>query len=401
MRIGIVTPGFSASERDWCIPVLLDLVRGLAATDRVSIVALRYPHRDTPYSVDGVPVLPLGGAEVSGLRRLAFLARARGVIARWARRERLDVLHAMWAHEPGFLATLAGRRTGVPTVVSLLGGELADLPDIGYGAGTSAVNRWLVRRALGAADRVHCASAWLGRIAAPRVPSERLVTVPLGVATERFGPAAGEGVTAGPELDGDPCLLHVASLVAVKDQATLLRAFAGILETHPRAALHLAGDGELRADLERLAAALGVAERVRFLGHVRHDQLPALFRRADLHLLPSRWDTGPMVVLEAAACACPTLGTAVGYLPELGPAARTVPIGDPDAFARETSALLADRETLERMGEASRQLVLERYRIEHTVEQLRALYRALIPAPGHLFSGRPAGELRSKRGGWR
>ncbi len=377
VRIGILTPGFSASERDWCIPVLLDLVRTLAATDDVSVVALRYPHHRSPYEIHGARVIPLGGAETRGLPRLALFARALGVLIREIRRQRLDVLHAMWAHEPGFLAGLAGRLTGTPVVVSLLGGELADLPDVDYGGQRSAVNRRLVQGALRMADRVVCGSAWLRDLACRHVPDERLVTLPFGVDTELFHPEAGAGVDPR-HLDGDPCLLHVASLVPVKDQDTLLRAFTRVVVPYPGAALHFAGEGELRPHLEQLAGELGIASRVRFLGHVPHNQLPSLYRQADLHFLPSLHDGAPMVVLEAAACGCATVGTPVGYLPELGPAARTVPLRNPRALARELIELLADEPARRQMAVAGQELILSRYRLDQTVDRLRALYLSLI-----------------------
>ncbi len=377
MRIGILTPGFSASERDWCIPVLLDLVRALAAGDEVTVFALRYPHHRTPYGVHGARVIPLGGAATRGVQRIALFARALRLLVREIRGRRLDVLHAMWAHEPGFLAALAGRLTGTPVVVSLLGGELADLPEIGYGGRRSAVNRRLIRSALRRADRVVCGSEWLHRLASRHVQPERLVTLPFGVDVERFGPEAGDGAQERRRLDGDPCLLHAGSLVPVKDQDTLLRAFARVVAAHPRAALHLAGEGELRPRLERLAVELGISGRVRFLGHVPHDELPGLYRQADLHVLPSLHESMAMVTLEAAACGCATVGTAVGYLPELGPAARTAPLREPTALARELIELLAEETAPSRMGSAARQLVHTRYRLDQTVDRLRTLYRSL------------------------
>ncbi len=377
MRIGIVSPGFSASERDWCIPVLLDLVRALAEGDDVTVLALRYPHHHSPYEVHGARVIPLGGAETRGLPRIALFARALRVLVREIRGQRLDVLHAMWGHEPGFLAALAGRLTGTPVVVSLQGGELADLPDVDYGGARSGVNRRLVSGALRLADRVVCGSEWLTRQASRRVTPERLVTLPFGVDTERFRPEADAETADRWRLDGDPCLLHVASLVPVKDQDTLLRAFARVLTHHPGAALHLAGEGDLLPYLGNLAGELGIAERVRFLGHVPHDELPRLYRQADLHLLPSRHESMAMVVLEAAACGCPTVGTPVGYLPELEPAARTVPLRDPRALARELLELLAEEGAPKRLGAAARELIHARYRLDQTVDRLRALYRSL------------------------
>ena len=61
MRIALITPGFSASASDWCIPVLLDHVRELAREHEVHIFALRYPHRRERYEVYGATVHPSSG----------------------------------------------------------------------------------------------------------------------------------------------------------------------------------------------------------------------------------------------------------------------------------------------------------------------------------------------------
>ncbi|MBC8075600.1 MAG: hypothetical protein H7Y32_05945, partial [Chloroflexales bacterium] len=60
MRIALIVPGFSADERDWCIPALLNLARALARGHTVQVFALRYPHRQGPYQVHNVPVYALG-----------------------------------------------------------------------------------------------------------------------------------------------------------------------------------------------------------------------------------------------------------------------------------------------------------------------------------------------------
>ncbi len=104
-------------------------------------------------------------------------------------RRTFDVLHGLWADEPGFLAVSAGRLLGVPAVVSLLGGELVALPEIGYGGQLSRSNRWLTGQALRHAHAVTTGSELLREIAAPCVGRGRLAVQPLGVDTHLFCPA--------------------------------------------------------------------------------------------------------------------------------------------------------------------------------------------------------------------
>jgi glycosyltransferase involved in cell wall biosynthesis len=90
-----------------------------------------------------------------------------------------------------------------------------------------------------------------------------------------------------------------------KNFPRLLRAFAAA--DPPNAILRIAGDGEQRAELERLAASLGIADRVEFLGFV--SDIPALMEEADLFVLSSDYEGLPAVVVEALGCNCPVIST--------------------------------------------------------------------------------------------
>jgi glycosyltransferase involved in cell wall biosynthesis len=295
------------------------------------------------------------------------------------RREPLDVIHGLWADEPGGLAVIAGRLLGVPSIVSLLGGELIALPDGGYGGQQSRVNRWLVHIALRGAEQVTAGSNYLCRLARDHVRRGKLELMPLGVDTRRFHPEAEAGNAT--QLCGQGIkLLHVGSLVPVKDQTMLLRAFSHVVGELPDMQLHIVGDGPLLRDLQELAASLGVMERVTFHGAVSHDQMPAYYRAADLCVLSSRHESQGMVVLEAAACGRATVGTAVGILPDLVPATRVVPVGDDHALADVLVDVLNSPQTLAAMRQASQDAVEASYTLRQTVVRLETLYHDLSAA---------------------
>ncbi|GBC85432.1 N-acetyl-alpha-D-glucosaminyl L-malate synthase [bacterium HR11] len=376
MRIAFITPGFSGHEADWCIPVVRDLVRAMARSHEVHVFALRYPYRRDRYLLDGAVVDALGGARRTGFRRLVFLQRAWAFILQQVRRWTPDVLHALWADEPGFLAVAVGRRLGIPTVVSVMGGELVALPDIGYGGQLSRLNRWLVRAALRGATRVTVGAQAVYRQAEAWVSPERLLRLPLGVDTQRFHPYA-ESAGPAPWTEEGIHLLQVASLVPVKDPATALRAVAIVVRHRPDVHLHVVGDGPLRDALRASARDLGLEAHVTFHGAIPHERLPAYYRAARLCVLSSRYESQSMVTLEAAACARTTVGTAVGLIPDLEPATRAVPVGDPEALADALTAVLQEPGTLESMGRACLQAVASGYTLTHTVAHLTTLYEEL------------------------
>ena len=98
-------------------------------------------------------------------------------------------------------------------------------------------------------------------------------------------------------------ILFCAKLQPWKRPGDLLEAFAatGI----PRAVLVFAGDGPLRQTLYQRALALGIADRVRFLGFVNQSALPAVYKASDLMVLPSEYEPFAVVVNEASCCGCP------------------------------------------------------------------------------------------------
>jgi glycosyltransferase involved in cell wall biosynthesis len=310
VKIGLVVPGFSAHERDWCIPALLDLARVLAQRADVHIFTLRWPQRAACYDVYGAHVHALGGARRLGPRVAVLWARAVRAIAAEHRRGPFDVLHAFWADEPGWVAAWAGRQLGVPVVLSLAGGELSRLPDIGYGLGLLPGRRWLVKQALGTASAVTAGSRYLCDLARRAGLAPGIRWAPLGVDTDLFAPRT-------LAFDAARTLISAGSLAPVKDHALLLRVFRRAAEQVPGLQLLIAGDGPLAADLARHASGLAV----HFLGAVDHAALPAVYGQAALTIQTSRHEAQGLAVLEAAACGLAPLGTPVGALPEVGRAA--------------------------------------------------------------------------------
>jgi len=366
VRLCLVVPGFSASEDDWCIPSLHLLVRRLAAEHDVLVIALRHPARQPEYGFFGARVRPLGAGTRTGLARLALIARALAELRRAHRQAPLDVIHGLWADEAGFVAATAGRALGVPSLVSVMGGELVGFEDIDYGTQLGRTGRWLVRRSLHAASVATIGSRSLQAPVRALRPRGPLAWAPLGVDTSLFrmdGDAA--------PLAGEPCLLQVASLAPVKGQRLLLEAFAGVSRKLPHAHLHLVGEGPERGTLERSIRELSLDGKVTLHGAIPHHLLPPYYRAADLHLVSSRFESQSMATVEAAACGTATVGTAVGILPEMGMA--TAPPGDSAGLAASVLGVLQAPGTARELGERARAWVQDKLTLERCVERLVSL----------------------------
>ena len=364
MNIGLVVPGFSADAADWCIPALRHLVRSLAPTDHVRVVAVRYPYRRARYAIDGADVIAVGGADARGPATLELWRTVFGLLRAEHARRPFDVLHAFWATESGLHAAIAGRVLGVPTLVSLAGGELVGLRDIGYGDQRVAWERMKVAASLRLATAVSAGSELLIELARRRVPARRLRRASLGVDLNLF--------RADQRAPGDPGnrIVHVGALTPVKDQALLLRALAELHHSGRRPTLDIVGDGPLRSGLMELADRLGVGESVCFRGAIDHAALPGVYREASVCVVSSRHEAQCMVALEATACGMALVGTRVGVVPELTCA--VAPVGDYSTLAHQLAAVLDGASP-----SIDRELVEREFSLPRSAERFRALYSSI------------------------
>jgi glycosyltransferase involved in cell wall biosynthesis len=178
-------------------------------------------------------------------------------------------------------------------------------------------------------------------------------------------------------LDRPARLIHVASLNRVKDQSTLLHALAALGQAGVAFVADIVGEDTLQGEIHGLAEQLQLMNRVRFRGFLTQRQLRPLVDAADLMVVSSRHEAGPLVMLEAAVAGVPTVGTAVGHLAEWAPeAAVAVPIGDPQALAQAIEQLLTDEDRrLELARQAQQRAILQD--ADYTAERFLSVYASL------------------------
>ena len=202
------------------------------------------------------------------------------------------------------------------------------------------------------------------------VSPQRLPVIWNGVDAERFRAPVGAGAQLRAELGvaSEPVWLFAGSGFARKGLDTALRALA---ERQTEGCLWVAGADD-PTPWKKLATALGIAPRVRFLGH-RRDLAPA-FQAADALLLPTRYDAFANVCLEAAAAGLPCVTSGANGAAQLLRDAALV-VEDPEdvsGFAKALDAL-AEARVRERLGEAARALAGQRSWDTH-VTALRELF---------------------------
>ena len=217
-------------------------------------------------------------------------------------RLQIDVLHTS-EFRSNVLALLCARSRPVRLVSTAHGWITNDLRGHAY----ALVDRALLRRF----DRVILVSHAMRR-RLPRwwVPDGRVRVLHNALMTDSYGQAVLDVPRSAPDTSGPLRILNVGRLSPEKGQALLLEAVASLSEEFPRLQLCFAGTGPLEALLKRLAADLGIADRVHFLGYVA--DMPALYSSVDLVVQSSLTEGLPNVMLEVAYLGVPVIATDVG-----------------------------------------------------------------------------------------
>lgn len=348
MKIALIVPGgVDRSGRRKVIPALLSLIRRLAAIHEVHVYALYQEPRPGRWKLEGATVHNAG-------RSLTIL-RSLGGIAAQNRVGKFDVIQAIWASSCGAIAVAAGKLLRIPSVVHIAGGELVAIEDIDYGGFRNLRGRLVHRATVAAATELTAASQpILDQIATLGRTAKR---IPLGVDLREW-PAKAPRVRSSIEMAR---LVHVASLNRVKDQGTLLRAMRKLADRGIEFRLDIVGEDVTDGAVEALSHQLDLADFVTFHGYLEHRELRPIVESADIAVISSRHEAGPLFVLEAAVAGVPTVGTNVGHVHEWAEsAALAVDCQDAESLASRIALLLSDEPMRQRLAyEAQARAVTE------------------------------------------
>lgn len=358
----VVMGGLHPSGREQVVPSLVALFERLARNHEVHAFALRHLHEARTYSQRGFTVHDLGRPSAPfGFTRWA---QQRALLKAMTAVGPFDLGHGFWADPAGLLAARAGRRFGIPSVVTCDSGEFVAMPDINYGSQRTPRGRDAVREACALAARVHVCTQFMSGLASPH--GADAAVIPLGVANA-------DAVTR-PMRRGGLRLIQVASLSRVKNQAALIDAVA-ILVNEADVHLDLVGEDTLGGALQARAVDRGVADRITFHGFVANDQLAPLLASADLYVQSSRHEAAGVSVLEAAAAGLPIVGTRVGYLADWSPdRAEAIDEPTPEAIANGIRRVIADPQRAQQMAAAAQSWARE-HNADSTAAQFEQLYQ--------------------------
>jgi release factor glutamine methyltransferase len=309
MHVALFTYGFPEKPDGSYTPAVIDHFVTLARHCRITVFAIgaNRPGLRSVYNFEGPEVVATG--PLSPFNSLPNLIWLWVQLARRHAAEPFDILHGIW-HVGSLAATLAGKALRRPTIVSMMGGEIIDIPEINYGVIRSARWRTLMRFVFRNATKITAGSTYyLEKIRSFHSGvSGKFCLMPLGTcwtedSSNRVRTSKGVRI------------LIISAMQPVKNLAALLDHIPSI--SRPDIQWFIAGDGPERTAIERIIAEKKLHDTVTLLGW----QKPADFRRTltsyDFLVSCSFHEAQGMGVIESAGTGLPILTTMVGVADEL------------------------------------------------------------------------------------
>jgi len=172
---------------------------------------------------------------------------------------------------------------------------------------------------------------------------------------------------------------QVGRLTAIKQPQLFLQVLAALARSRPQLHAVIAGDGELRGELQQLTKTFGLEQRVRWLGWRR--DLETIYAATDVLVLTSRNEGTPVALIEAMAAGVPGVSTDVGGVRDVidSPAVGVLaPPNDVSGLASGVERLLNDVSGRREMGQRARARVVQKYGVERLLMDIERLYRELL-----------------------
>jgi glycosyltransferase involved in cell wall biosynthesis len=251
------------------------------------------------------------------------------------RRQKFDLLFAFWGYPAGFLATCLAKVVGIPCAVYVLGSDSAGIQSINFGIFHKPIPRTLAMWTYRKASLLLAISNFQKKQLIAYGVKKTITTIPWGAENSLY--------KFNVKKRGDVLrVIHVGHLSPVKDQATLLKAFALIGKRH-KVELRIFGEDFMNGAIQKLCQQLGMEHCVHFLDMIPYHQMPEQYAWADIMLHTSLSEGQSMALTEAAACGVLLAGTKVGLLHDLGEKCGvTVDAGDFEGLASKVLSVISE-----------------------------------------------------------
>jgi len=287
-----------------------------------------------------------------------------------------DIVHAQGTLVPYSTAAVLARDS-YPALLTVHGFTQADFK---FHRGVQLVRSlltglWNERYVISKIPNIIAVSPAVGDIIG-KMTDSRVYIVPNGIDFEDISHA--EGVLR--VAHQSPSVLFMGGATRVKGIDVLLKAIPIVKAKIPDVHVYVAGSGSEEAKSRKLAQYLNITQNVEFLGFISGEEKCSYYKLADVFVLPSLWESAPVVLLEALAYGKPVVASNVGGIPDMLEDGKTGLLfrpGNADELARKLIILLQNNELRNEMGRAGRQRA-EEFTWDKIADMTVKVYREIL-----------------------
>ena len=336
----------------------------------VHFITYERPYIIQGYDIPNVKVHLVSVVEYPLFKYPPYTIALASEMARVTKRENLDLIHVHYALPHATAAQLAREITSKPYITTLHG---SDVTILGSDPSYEPTNTMSITLS----DAITTVSRYMANEAKTLLGiNEKIYVIPNFVDHEEFQPPPSQTIQ---NRSPRPInLVHVSNFRPVKRIDDLVYSMSIITKKEPNARLMLVGDGPERPKVDRLIDSLDLRKNIIVTGY--RSDVAQIMQCADALVLCSETENAPLTILEGMSCGLPIIATRVGGIPEQvqdGKNGFLVPLKNPEAIAEAALRLGADYKLLLKMGEASRNIVLDRFTKDRVVEQYLEVYKSI------------------------
>ena len=370
MRLLFLADGNSIHTKKW-INALLAEGHVIHLFSLNAFDANEYCNKECTFSYDIVDVSRRDSV-FSGFNKLNYL-HVLPKIRKTIKTFKPEILHAHFASSYGLLGALSGFH---PLIISVWGYDVFSFPKI------SGFHRKIIEYNFSKADAILSTSHIMAKEAGLYVSKEIIVT-PFGIDLELFQAKKMKETSFLPFNASDIVIGTAKPLEKIYGIDDLIQAFALVLETLPHSSLKLciAGDGQEKDNLIALSKNLGIADKVLFIGKIKHQDMPAFLHSIDIFAALSIEESFGVAIIEASACEKPVVVSNAAGLMEVVEQNKTgiiVDKHDPILAAKALETLVLDPILRKKLGEAGRERVECLYDWKQNLAHMNSIYKHIL-----------------------
>ncbi|QHV99904.1 glycosyltransferase family 4 protein [Spirosoma endbachense] len=257
-------------------------------------------------------------------------------------KKKYSLIHAFWAYPAGLLALFLGKILRLKTIITFMGGEVANIPSIGYGLYQSKFKKLIVQLIAKKVDVVVSLTQHHAQKLNENISFKRMEVISFGVNLSKF-PALDK------QLVPPYRFLYLGNINKVKDLPVLIKTFQ-LINENVEASLDIVGLDTLNGEIQRIVNQLNLTNKIHVHGYYPNNQLSFFLSKSHILLHTSRWESQAVVVNEALAAGVVVCGTKVGLIDDLANKITiAAPVGDADLLSKQILDLLENRQKYEEL----------------------------------------------------